>query len=232
MTEGDLISDEDDDDDDVNHSKRFFMKINQLCHHTDDRSNLKKKKINEHPVQSTTSTNSTTATGEASTSSTSNIHPIEILDEADEVIADSDCPITTSNEKIIIPKNRSQTPAIIMFDSLRAGSKNRVAATLREFLQLEYDHKKTLPQGSLARKIFNLDTIPTIEAAVPQQPNYFDCGLYILQYMESFFAHRSPTTNFQSSSTFANWCETISMGSSKRKQIFDIINEHVILKDE
>jgi Ulp1 family protease len=119
-----------------------------------------------------------------------------------------------------------------MFDSLRAGSKNRVAATLREFLQLEYDHKKTLPVGSLARKIFNLDTIPTIEAAVPQQPNYFDCGLYILQYMESFFAHRSPTNNFQLSTTFANWCEKNLMGSSKRKQIFSIINQHIIPKEE
>jgi Ulp1 family protease len=151
------------------------------------------------------------------------ITPIEILDEADEVTADSDNLPTT-----VPTKNRSQTPAIIVFDSLRAGSKTRVAATLREFLQHEYDHKKTLPVGSLARKIFNLDTIPMIEAAVPQQPNYFDCGLYILQYMESYFAHRSPTTNFQLSSTFANWCEKTSMGSSKRKQVFNVINEHVI----
>ena len=119
-----------------------------------------------------------------------------------------------------------------MFDSLRAGSKGRVAATLREFLQLEYDHKKTLPVGSLARKVFNLETIPTIEAAVPQQPNYFDCGLYILQYIENFFVHRTATVNFQSATTFANWCEKNSMGSSKRKQIFDIINQHVIGKQD
>ncbi|CAF4448485.1 unnamed protein product [Rotaria sp. Silwood2] len=156
---------------------------------------------------------------------------MEVLDEADEVIIDNDNHRKTDNETTTNPKNRSQTPAIIMFDSLRSGSKNRVAATLREFLQLEYDHKKTLPVGSLARKVFNIDTIPNIEAAVPQQPNYFDCGLYILQYMESFFAHRSPTINFQSSTTFANWCEKNLMGSSKRKQIFDIINQHVIPKE-
>lgn len=118
-----------------------------------------------------------------------------------------------------------------MFDSLRTGTKNRVASTLREFLQREYDHKKPLPVGSTGRKIFNLDTIPMIEAAVPQQPNYFDCGLYILQYMESFFTHRSPTINYNSPSTFSNWCEKDSMGSSKRKQIFDIINQHVIPKE-
>lgn len=163
---------------------------------------------------------------------TSEIHPIEIADEADEVIADSDNSSRTTNENSITQKNRSQTPAIIMFDSLRAGTKNRVAATLREFLQLEYDHKKTLPVASLARKIFNLDTIPTIEAAVPQQPNYFDCGLYILQYMENFFHHHSPSINYQLPTTFASWCEKNSMGSSKRKQIFHIINEHVIPKED
>ena len=129
-------------------------------------------------------------------------------------------------------KTRSQTPAIIMFDSLRAGAKNRVAATLREFLQMEYDHKKPLPVGSKERKIFNTDTIAAVEAAVPQQPNYFDCGLYILQYIESFFTHRSPTINFQSPATFADWCETNSMGSSKRKQIFEIIKQQTIVKVE
>lgn len=152
---------------------------------------------------------------------------IQIEDEIDEILVNKD-----ESNKSITPKNPSQKPTIIMFDSLRAGSKNRVAATLREFLQLEYDHKKTLPVGSLGRKVFNLDTIPAIEAAVPQQPNYFDCGLYILQYMESFFAHRSPTIDYQSPTTYANWCEKTSMGSSKRKQIFDVINQHVISKEE
>jgi hypothetical protein len=125
-----------------------------------------------------------------------------------------------------------RTPAIVMFDSLRTNSKNRIAATLREFLQLEYDHKKTLPVGSFERKIFNVDTICAIDAAVPQQPNYFDCGLYILQYIERFFAHRSSTIDFRSSATFADWCETTTMGSSKRKQIFDVINQHKIVKGE
>ncbi|CAF3888439.1 unnamed protein product [Rotaria magnacalcarata] len=195
----------------------------------DNRSNMKKKKITECKIQ--TNANNSTPGEASSLCLTSNIHPIEVLDEADEVTIKNDNQINPNSEKAPNRKNRSQTPAIIMFDSLRTGPKNRVAATLREFLQLEYDHKKTLPVGSSARKIFNLDTIPTIEAAVPQQPNYFDCGLYILQYMEKFFAHRSPTINYQLLSTFENWCDKNSMGSSKRKQIFDTINQYVIPKE-
>lgn len=194
----------------------------------DNGTQSKKKKNSECVTQSTTNS---ARTGELASSSTSNIQPIEVFDEADEVVLDALDRGKSNKETTDNPKNRSQTPAIIMFDSLRTGPKNRVAATLREFLQLEYDHKKPLPTGSSARKIFNLDTIPTIEAAVPQQPNYFDCGLYILQYIESFFEHRSSNINFHSTATFANWCETTSMGSSKRKQIFDIINQHTILKE-
>lgn len=78
--------------------------------------------------------------------------------------------------------------------------------------------------------MFNIDTIPTVEAAVPQQRNYFDCGLYILQYIESFFAQRSSDANFETS-TFSNWCEKNLTGSSKRKEILNVINEHVIAKE-
>ncbi|CAF1292359.1 unnamed protein product [Adineta steineri] len=206
-TEGDLISDDDDDDET----------------HENQSNSKKKKKIIQHSNE-VPSNNGTTTDGQSSISTS---HRTEVLDEADEITTNTDNHLKDAHSK-----NRSQTPAIVLFDSLHAGSKNRVAATLREFLQLEYDHKKPLPVGSTARKIFNLDTIPTIEAAVPQQPNYFDCGLFILQYIENFFAHhRSSTINFQSPLTFANWCEKTITGPSKRQQIFNIINQHVITKE-
>ncbi len=166
------------------------------------------------------------------TSSKLTVQLIEDLVEADEVASDDDIPLKLNIETLVGSENRSQSPAIILFDSLRIASKNRVAATLREFLQLEYDHKKTLPIGSLARQLFNMDTIPTIEAAVPQQRNYSDCGLYVLQYIESFFTHLSSTVNLQSSSTFSNWCEKNLKGSSKRQEILNVINQHVISKEE
>jgi Ulp1 family protease len=85
--------------------------------------------------------------------------------------------------------------------------------------------------GSLDRKLFNIDTIQTIEAAVPQQKNYSDCGLYVLQYIESYFIHRASKMNLPLCSTFSEWCEKNLKGSTKRKEILNVINEHVIVKD-
>jgi sentrin-specific protease 6/sentrin-specific protease 7 len=192
----------------------------------DDRLKSKKK---------TRSTKIIHHTGRNKSTSKSKIDPIEILDEADEadeVISDNEVPLKVNIETLVNSKNRSKSPAIIIFDSLRIASKTRVAATLREFLQLEYDHKKTLATGSLERKLFNIDTIPIIEAAVPQQRNYSDCGLYVLQYIESFFVHRSSKMNLQLSPTFSDWCEKNLKGSAKRKEILNVINQHVIPKGE
>ena len=36
-------------------------------------------------------------------------------------------------------------------------------------------------------KVFSKDTIKGVSLEVPQQSNFTDCGLYILQYVESFF---------------------------------------------
>ena len=189
------------------------------------RKKTRSRKINRSTVNDIFSRNS---------SSTSCVDLNELIDEvdADEVIPNNDTPLIINIETLINSKNAPRSPAIIIFDSLRIASKIRVAATLREFLQLEYDHKKLLPVEALERKLFNVDTIPTIEAAVPQQQNYFDCGLYILQYIESFFAHHRSTTNIQSSSMFANWCEKNFIGSSKRKEILNVISQHIIVKDD
>ncbi|CAF3354404.1 unnamed protein product [Rotaria sp. Silwood1] len=206
LTEADLISDDEDSD-------------------FDDRLKSKKKKRSTRIIHRNEKNNNYN-----NSSSKSNIPSLEIFDEADEVISSNDTPLKINVESLFNSKNRSQSPAIIIFDSLRIASKVRVAATLREFLQLEYDHKKTLPIQSLGRKLFNIDTIPTIEAAVPQQRNYFDCGLYILQYIESFFFHRSSATNFPSSSTFSNWCEKNLMESNAyrhRRQLIDGNNPNV-----
>ena len=79
-------------------------------------------------------------------------------------------------------------PCILIFDSLQTGSRCRVAATLREYLKCEY--KARLKE----ERDFNRDNIQGCVPKVPQQPNFSDCGLFVLQYVESFF--KAPITDF------------------------------------
>ncbi|KAL2811344.1 hypothetical protein BJX63DRAFT_422452 [Aspergillus granulosus] len=69
-------------------------------------------------------------------------------------------------------------PIVITFDSLGV-PRNTTISTLKEYLHAEARSKrgteinKTLIRGMKAREI-------------PQQPNYSDCGLYLLAYIEKF----------------------------------------------
>ena len=153
------------------------------------------------------------------------------FDDADEVESDDEIPVKVTIESLVSSKARAKSPAIVIFDSFRVESKTRVAATLREFLQIEYSHKKGSNGASAQRKTFNMNTIPTIDAAVPQQRNYSDCGLYVLQYIESYFAHRASKMSFPLASTFSDWCEKNLKGSTKRQEILNVINDHVIPKE-
>jgi len=56
-----------------------------------------------------------------------------------------------------------------------------VVATLRDYLRIEYKVKEGKD------KEFNKDTIKGSTPRVPQQTNFTDCGVYVLQYVESFF---------------------------------------------
>lgn len=69
----------------------------------------------------------------------------------------------------------------MVFDSLRIGSRSKVVATLREYLECEY-HEKIGKD-----RVFSNETFPGCSPRVPQQPNFYDCGIFVLQYVESFF---------------------------------------------
>lgn len=60
--------------------------------------------------------------------------------------------------------------------------RSRVVATLRDYLRIEYETK----HPGNERK-FNKDTFKGASPKVPQQDNFTDCGLFVLQYVESFF---------------------------------------------
>ena len=84
----------------------------------------------------------------------------------------------------------------MIFNSL-ADAKNRVqtakhkrvVATLRDYLACEFKHKQKTDPGFASRKVpsFTKETMPGCCPVVPQQPNFTDCGLFVLQFVESFF---------------------------------------------
>lgn len=58
-------------------------------------------------------------------------------------------------------------------------------ATLRDYLKIEYKVKKGVECD------FNKDRIRGALPKVPQQNNFTDCGIFMLQYAESFFKVKS-----------------------------------------
>ncbi|KAA0186874.1 hypothetical protein HAZT_HAZT006776 [Hyalella azteca] len=72
-------------------------------------------------------------------------------------------------------------PCILIFDSLSGGHRARIVATLRDYLTVEHLHKRK------EARAFTRETMKGAVPRVPQQTNYTDCGLYTLQFTESFF---------------------------------------------
>ena len=68
----------------------------------------------------------------------------------------------------------------MIFDSLSGPSRNRIVTVLKEYLQVEWAVKKGGPE--LCKT-----SIKGCAPKVPQQTNFSDCGVYMLQYVESFF---------------------------------------------
>lgn len=66
---------------------------------------------------------------------------------------------------------------------MAGASRSRVVATLRDYLTCEYKAKVY----DKSTKVFNKTVIPGHNVKVPQQNNFTDCGLYLLQYVENFF---------------------------------------------
>lgn len=96
---------------------------------------------------------------------------------------DSDESETTQLSQTPISSKRQpiKQASILIFDSLAGASRARVVATLRDYLSCEYKAKMGVD------KVFNKDVIKGSCPKVPQQTNFTDCGLYLLQYVESFF---------------------------------------------
>jgi len=82
--------------------------------------------------------------------------------------------------------------------------------------------KKMVSQGREER-VFNKDTMPGGSPKVQQQPNFSDCGIYLLQYVESFF--RDPIKDYTLPiKTLGEWF-TKDEVENKRNSIAELIKQ-------
>ncbi|XP_026520891.1 sentrin-specific protease 6 [Notechis scutatus] len=105
-------------------------------------------------------------------------------------------------------------PCILLMDSLRGPSRSNVVRTLREYLEVEWEVRK----GS--RRSFSKDVMKGSNPKVPQQNNFSDCGVYVLQYVESFF--ETPILSFELPMNLTDWFPRPRM-KTKREEIKNII---------
>ncbi|CAL1674389.1 unnamed protein product [Lasius platythorax] len=135
-------------------------------------------------------------------------------DEEDETEQPEENKIQTQ-VKLEQQKETVKIPCILIFDSLAGASRARVVATLRDYLSCEYVAKLGI------EKTFSKDTIKGACPKVPQQSNFTDCGLYVLQYVESFF--KDPIKDYTLPiKTLKSWFEEIIV-TRKREELSKLL---------
>uniref|UniRef100_A0AAQ5YKE4 Ubiquitin-like protease family profile domain-containing protein n=1 Tax=Amphiprion ocellaris TaxID=80972 RepID=A0AAQ5YKE4_AMPOC len=105
-------------------------------------------------------------------------------------------------------------PCILIMDSLRGPARSTVVKTLREYLEVEWEVRK----GS--QRSFGKEVMRGSSPRVPQQDNFSDCGVYILQYVESFF--EKPIPSFHLPVNLSEWFPQQRM-KTKRDEIKELI---------
>ncbi|XP_078053727.1 uncharacterized protein LOC144479093 isoform X3 [Augochlora pura] len=142
---------------------------------------------------------------------------MEMESEEDDESENTDFKSHSSKIEQNVPQETDtiKVPCILIFDSLAGASRARVVATLRDYLSCEYVAK----MGS--EKVFSKDTIKGASLKVPQQSNFTDCGLYVLQYVESFF--KNPIKDYTLPiKTLKNWFEEITV-TRKREELSKLL---------
>ncbi|XP_034958425.1 sentrin-specific protease 6-like [Zootoca vivipara] len=104
-------------------------------------------------------------------------------------------------------------PCILLMDSLRGPFPSHIFQILQEWLEVEWEVKKGTKR-SFTECVINLNL------EVPQQNNNSDCGIYVLQYAESFF--KTPILSFDASMNLADWFPD-SRVEKKREEIRNLI---------
>ncbi|XP_068185881.1 sentrin-specific protease 7 isoform X2 [Antennarius striatus] len=102
------------------------------------------------------------------------------------------CTEQTFQKKIICKR-----PCILVMDSLKRSLHERVFKLLRDYLESEWEVRR----GS--SRDFNAEHMQSSHCKVPLQDNSSDCGLYLLQYVESFL--KDPVVHFDLPLQLQRW---------------------------
>ncbi|NXW89709.1 SENP7 protease, partial [Alopecoenas beccarii] len=132
-------------------------------------------------------------------------------------IAASASDLDSGISKISLSNSRKQIckrPCILILDSLKAGSVQKTVQVLREYLEVEWEAKRK------THREFNKSTMIDLYPRVPKQNNSSDCGVYLLQYVESFL--EDPIVNFEQPLHLEEWFPR-QLIRSKREEIRDLI---------
>ncbi|XP_035873872.1 sentrin-specific protease 7 isoform X2 [Phyllostomus discolor] len=113
-----------------------------------------------------------------------------------------------------IPKKICKRPCILILDSLKAASIQNTVQNLREYLEVEWEVKRK------SRREFNKTNMVDLCPKVPKQDNSSDCGVYLLQYVESFF--KDPIVNFELPIHLEKWFPR-QVIKTKREDIRELI---------
>ncbi|XP_015240870.1 PREDICTED: sentrin-specific protease 7 isoform X1 [Cyprinodon variegatus] len=105
-------------------------------------------------------------------------------------------------------------PCILIMDSLKLSSHERICKLLREYLQSEWEVRR----GS--SREFGPDQLKSSHCIVPLQDNSSDCGLYLLQYVECFL--KDPVVHFDLPLQLQKWFPR-QVVRKKRDEIRDLI---------
>ncbi|KGL72268.1 Sentrin-specific protease 7, partial [Tinamus guttatus] len=118
------------------------------------------------------------------------------------------------NSSINSRRQICKRPCILVLDSLKAGSWQNTVQVLREYLEAEWEVKRK------TRREFSKSSMMDFCPRVPKQDNSSDCGVYLLQYVESFF--QNPIDNFEQPMNLEKWFPR-QVIRSKREEIRDLI---------
>ncbi|XP_046848658.1 sentrin-specific protease 6-like isoform X2 [Xenia sp. Carnegie-2017] len=118
--------------------------------------------------------------------------------------------------KEVLP--RKEWPCILIFDSLGSHRRAKAISNLRNYLNCEWRERK----DSSAGDIFNTQSMKGSYPKVPLQFNFSDCGLYVLQYFESFFAN--PVKDYRPPINLQSWFTQETM-ENKRTDILNVIQK-------